>query len=188
MAQLPPKVQQIRQLHAELIVRVVKACFNVQLQQQLAPVLQEAENNGWKNLVVGIRKILKGNRETSVLKGLDEEDTIILTSILDGLQNPASLPNPQDKVTSNHAAPGLAALMHGAGRGDIDALRLIADMAEQLSTMGGDMGWLAGQVRNIIKGERDPNKLCQGMTPLGEKLMLDIIAELHKLDETSPLN
>lgn len=188
MNQLPAKVQQIRQLHAELIVRVVKACFNPELQRQLQPVLQEAEQNGWHKLVAGIRTVLRGSRETSVLKGQDEEDVIILTAILDGLQNPSSLPDPKEKIAPEHAAPGLAALIHSSGRGDIDALRLIADMAEQLSSMGGDMALLAGHVRNMIKGERDANKLCHGMTALGEKLMLSIIAELIKLDEGSLTN
>ena len=55
-------------------------------------------------------------------------------------------------------------------------------MAEQMSTVGGQMARLAGVIRPMIQGERDPDKLTQGMDSQGERLVLDILSELGKLE------
>jgi hypothetical protein len=47
---------------------------------------------------------------------------------------------------------------------------------------GGDMGILAGRIRPLVDGERDADKLTEKMGDKGQKLMLDIIEELLKLE------
>jgi hypothetical protein len=54
-------------------------------------------------------------------------------------------------------------------------------MAEQMSKVGGDMGQLAGRIRPLINGERDPDRLTQGMSARGGQLMLNLLDELGKL-------
>jgi hypothetical protein len=54
-------------------------------------------------------------------------------------------------------------------------------MAEQMSQVGGDMARLAALIRPLINGERDPEKLCRGMSASAQKLVLLILEELGKL-------
>jgi len=79
------------------------------------------------------------------------------------------------------AAPGLAHMIHAAGTGDIQALTLISQMAEQMSKVGGDMSRVAAVIRPLINGERDPDKLCEHLDTRGQQLVLQILDELGKL-------
>ncbi len=181
MATLPEKDQQIIQSHAQLIVGVVQACQNRELLPQLEPVLENAQQNGWDDLVRAIREILKGNRELTMISGLDEEDSIIVEAILRGLQDPNTLPDPMASTDPTMAAPGLAYMIHSAEEGDPNALQLIATMAEQMTQTTGDMGRLGKAVSRMAYGERNADKLSEGMDTRGEKLVLDILEELNKL-------
>ncbi|HKK14808.1 MAG TPA: hypothetical protein VKA14_09125 [Gammaproteobacteria bacterium] len=183
MATLPEKTQQILQSHAGLIHRVVLGCKNREMVPDLEDVLGMAEKNGWTDLVATVRKILAGDRDQALLRPLDEEDRIIVESILQGLQDPSTLPDLDAQADATMAAPGIASLVHAARTGNTEALQLIANMASQMLQAGGDMARLAAAVRPLVMGERDPNKLCEGMTtPEGEKLMQDVLAELAKLE------
>jgi hypothetical protein len=182
MTKLLEKEEQMRQAHAGLIHRVVIATQNPSAVPDLDRLLKEAQDNGWTDLVATIRKILKGSRETSLLRGLDEEDQVIVSSILNGIQNPATLPQLDAPIDGAMAAPGLAAILHGARTGDHEALQLIGTMANQMMQAGGDMARLAAVIRPLVLGERDPNKLCEGMSDKGQTLVNNILAELRKLE------
>jgi hypothetical protein len=183
MQTLPEHEQQIRRSHAVLIHQVVQACQNPTVRVELEPILDTAAQNGWEALVRTIRQILNGRRETSLLKGLDEEDTVIVQSILQGIQNPSTLPELGQQADPTMAGPGLARMIHAANRGDPQALQVASFMAEQMTATQGDMRQLGGIMRRLIDGERDPDTLCQGMGPSGEQLVITIIDELNKLAE-----
>jgi hypothetical protein len=151
----------------------------------LEDILKQAEQNGWLQLVAAIRRILAGTRDVAILKSLDEEDQVIISSILRGLQNPETLPDLREGVSGAMAAPGIAAMVNGARSGNLETLQLLGDMAQQMLRAGGDMARLAGILRPLVKGERDADKLTEGMGPEGEKLVLGILAELAKLDTPS---
>jgi len=72
-------------------------------------------------------------------------------------------------------------MIDAAGRGDTQALQLLANMAQMMSKAGGDMTRLAGAIRPMLNGERDPERLCKGMSSKGEQLVLGILAELARL-------
>lgn len=182
MPTLPEKDQQIVQAHAGLIHRVVIACQNRAVVTDLEDILKQANDNGWTDLVASIRKILAGQREIGTFRHLDAEDFTIVESILMGLQNPATLPDLAQEFDANMAAPGLAAMVHAARSGNLEALQLIATMATQMLQAGGDMARIAGIVRPLVTGERDANKLCEGMGEAGQKLVLGILRELAKLE------
>jgi hypothetical protein len=182
MANLPEKTEQIRQAHAGLIHRVVIACQNPGQVPDLEAILKQAEDNGWLDLVSAIRQILKGRRDAALLKPLDEEDRVIAESILRGLQDPNTLPDLNAQPDPAQAAPALAAMIHAVGRGDVAALQMLAAMAQQMLQSGGDMARLSGVMNPLVKGEREPEKLIKGMGPQGEKLVLDILAELKRLE------
>jgi hypothetical protein len=182
MPSLPERSEQVIRSHAILIVTVVKACQNPQLLPELEPMLVHAQNNGWTELVSAIRNILKGNRDPSLLHGLDDEDTIIIEAVLRGLQDPNTLPDLNAKPQADLAAPALANMIHAAGTGDAMALNMIATMAEQMTNTQGDMARLGGAISKMVHNdERDPDILCKNMSEKGEKLVLDILAELTKL-------
>jgi len=181
MSSLPEKDRQIVLAHAGLIHAVVIACQNRERQAELAPLLEVASANGWNTLVTAIRRILGGARDLQVLSGLDEEDRVIAEAILRGLQDPATLPDPQARPDPGMAVPGLAGMIHAAASGDVAALQLLGDMATQMLRAGGDMARLSGMLRRLMDGERDTDVLCRGMSPRGAQLVLSLIEELARL-------
>ncbi|MCW8922889.1 MAG: hypothetical protein OQK69_04565 [Gammaproteobacteria bacterium] len=180
--QTPDKQEQILQTHAGLILAVVQTLHSPELKPQLELVLKQSEENGWLGLVAAIRKILAGNRENSLLNGLDEEDQVIIDAILKGIQDPSTLPKPEQQPDATTAAPMLAQLIHDAGRGDHDAVIMLGGMAEQMSNAGGDLANLSALIKTMVDGERSVDKLCTRMGPQGESLITAIITELSKLD------
>jgi hypothetical protein len=157
-------------------------CNNPGSVPDLEQVLKQAEDNDWKQLVAAIREIMAGKREESILLGLDNEDRTIIESILMGLQDPSTMPDLEADFDSSMAAPGIASLVHASRKGNVQALQLVGNMAKQMLAAGGDMGILSGRLRPLIEGERDPDKLTEKMSDKGQKLMLDIIEELLKLE------
>jgi hypothetical protein len=178
----PEKQQQITQVHAALIVNVVNSLNDPSLMPGVEQVLKLSEENGWGNLVTGIRKIIKGDRDSSLLKGIDEEDAIILDAILKGIQNPALLPNPEQEADPAMAAPMLAQLIHESARGDSNALSMLGEMAEQMSNTKGDLARFSTLIKPMVDGERDVDKLCDKIGPQGESLVTAILSELGKLE------
>ncbi len=182
MADTPSKEQQILDAHCGLIHRVVIASQNPGMVPDMEQILEQAEQNGWTSLVMTIRNILSGSREPGMLRMLDEEDAVIVNSILLGIQNPATLPPLDKAIDGNAAAPGLAMLIHATRSGNMEALDTIATMATQMSQAGGDMARIAAIMRPLSLGERDADKLCEGLDGETEKLVLNILAELAKLE------
>lgn len=179
---LPGTKEQILQSHTGLIHRVVMHCNNPGSIPDMEQVLQMATENDWASLVTVIRDIMSGNRDESILLMLDEEDRVIAESILQGLQDPNTLPPLETDIDSTMAAPGIAGLVHSSRNGNLQALQIVGNMAKQMLEAGGDMGILAGRIRPLVDGERDADKLTEKMTDKGEKLMLQILEELLKLE------
>jgi hypothetical protein len=179
---LPDTKEQILQSHTGLIHRVVMHCNNPGSVPDMEQVLQMAADNDWTTLVAVIRDIMSGNRDESILLVLDEEDRVIAESILQGLQDPNTLPPLETDIDSDMAAPGIAGLVHASRNGNVQALQIIGNMAKQMLEAGGDMGILAGRIRPLVDGERDADKLTENMTDKGQKLMLQVLEELLKLE------
>jgi len=178
----PEKQEQILQTHASLILAVVQTIHNHELKPQLDQVLQQSAENGWQDLVNVINKIVAGNRDQALINGLDEEDAVIVDSILRGLQDPETLPKAEQSGDATKAAPMIARLINEARRGDHNSLSMLGNMAEQMSRAGGDMANLGAVLKDMIDGERDVDKLCSRMGPQGESLITQILNELAKLD------
>ncbi len=176
------KIEQILQVHAGLIIAVVQTIQNPQLKSHLDQALQMSVQNGWQSLVTVINKIMAGSREQALLNGLDDEDSIIIDSILKGIQDPATLPKSETSGDASKAAPMLARLIDEARRGDHNAVVMLGAMAEQMSRAGGDMANLSAVIKDMIDGERNIDKLCSRMGPQGESLITQITSELAKLD------
>ena len=117
-----------------------------------------------------------------IRRTLDDEDRVIAEAVLRGLRDPSSLPDPTRRADPTLAAPGLAHMIHAAGRGDAQALTLVAQMADQMSRVGGDMSRVAAVIRPLINGERNADRLCARMDTRGQQLVLQILDELGRLD------
>ncbi len=182
MSRLPEKTEQILQAHAGLVHQVVMASQNRDRVPDLEQALELSEKNGWTHLVVAIRRILAGRRDTGLLQDLDEEDRIIVEAILRGLQDPSTLPDPNAAPDPGLAAPGIAAMVHAVRRGNLESLQLLGDMAQQMLKMGGDMARLSGIMNPLARGEWEPERLARGMSPQGEQLVLAILEELQRLE------
>lgn len=180
MAELPDAVEQVRRMHAPFIHAVVGALRDRAHLPQLMQTLAEAEAQGWAKLAQALRRVVEGQRDATVKLGLDDEDRIIVDAVLMGLENPATLPDLKQQADARAAAPGLAAMIQVAARGDAKALAVLADMAQQMVRAGGDMARLGGIMRRLLNGERDADQLAKGMGPLGRQLLLGILDELGK--------
>jgi len=176
------KIEQIIQTHASLVLAVVQTIHNPEYKPQLDQILQQSAQNGWQGLVDVINKIVTGSRDQALLNGLDEEDKIIIDSILRGLQDPETLPKTEQSGDAAQAAPMMARLINEARRGDHNALSMLGTMAEQMSNAGGDLANLAAVLKSMIDGERNVDQLCSRMGPQGESLITQILSELAKLD------
>ena len=149
------KQAQILQTHAGLILGVVQCTQNPEMREQLDIALQRSAQNGWQGLVLIINKILNGSRDDSLLNSLDDEDKIIVSAILKGIQDPSTLPKPGDEANASMAAPMLAKLISEASRGDHNAVIMLGGMADQMNAAGHDMASVGAVLKNMIDGERD---------------------------------
>jgi hypothetical protein len=181
MTALPDRDEQIRRVHAAFIRQVVETCQGPERRPALEQLLTAAEQQGWTDLVRALRRIAAGERSSGVLAGLDAEDRVIAESVLRGLQDPATLPDPARAQDPTLAAPGLAHMIHAA-RTSPEALMLVGNMADQMSRAGGALARLAAVIRPLIDGERDPDRLCRGMDAQGSQLVFDILRELGQLE------
>ena len=183
MASIPDQEEQIRQSHAVLIHQVVHACQNETAKQQLKPMLDMATQQNWHELVDAINKIVDGQRGEELLNKLDDEDKVIIKSILLGLQNPDSLPDVNQQADPTMAAPGLAKMINAARRGDAQALQAASLMADQMTNTHGDMRQLGGIMKRLIDGERDAESLTKKMSANGKQLVMQLLDELNKLSD-----
>ena len=178
------KRTQILAVHAAFINQVVATGPNPERKNEFEQLMALANENGWSELVETIRKIFnQGRRDIELLNNLDEEDQVITEAILLGLQDPSTLPDPDAKPDPAMAAPGLASMIHAAGRGHTQALQIIAEMADQMSKVGGPMTRLAAVIRPLIDGERNPEVLCKRMDSKTEAIVMGILEELKQLEE-----
>jgi len=182
MTRIPDRDEQIVQTHAAFICQAVELIQQPAAARQLEVLLQSAIDNGWDALAATVRRFASGQRALGPVDALDEDDRVIAEAILRGLQDPRTLPDPEHKADPTLAAPGLAHMIHAAARGDVQALALISQMAEQMSRVGGDMGRVAAVIRPLINGERDPDRLCAALDKRGQQLVLSILDELGRLD------
>jgi len=178
----PEKNEQILQLHSSLILAVVQTIHNTELKPHLEQVLQQSAQNGWQDLVDVINKIVAGSRDQSLVSGLDDEDAVIVDSILRGLQDPETLPKTEQSGDASQAAPMFARLIDEARRGNTNSLSMLGSMAEQMLQAGGDMANLSAVLKDMVDGERNVDKLCSRMGPQGESFITQILSELAKLD------
>jgi hypothetical protein len=177
---IPSRDQQIIQAHAAFICQAVEFIQQPEARPRLEGLLTTAEQQGWQALATTVRRFAEGQRDLGRVHELDDEDRVIAEAILRGLQDPSSLPEPNKKADPTLAAPGLAQMISEAGRGNVQALTLVSQMAEQMSKVGGDMSRVAAVIRPMINGERDPEKLCAKMDTRGQQLVLQILDELGK--------
>ncbi|MDQ7014785.1 MAG: hypothetical protein Q9N68_00200 [Gammaproteobacteria bacterium] len=182
MSDLPSREQQVLAVHAEFIIKVVQCSQDFSRHSELDELLTFAQKNGWGDLVAVLRNVIAGQRDPSLLQGLDEEDAIIATAILRGLQDPNTLPTLQAPADAGVAAPGLAAMIHAAARGDHQAVEVLGNMATQMQQAGGDMKNMGGLLRRLINGERDYDQLGKKLGVQAEKLLTSLLTELGKLE------
>lgn len=178
---LSERDEQIIQAHAAFICQAAELTRRAEARPQLEQLLQTARDAGWHALADAIGQMADGRTELAGIGHLDDEDRVIAEAVLRGMQNPATLPDPDKKPEPQLAAPGLAGMIHAAATGDMQAFVLIGQMAEQMSRAGGDMARIAGAIRPLINGERNPDTLARGMDERARALLQDILEELEKL-------
>ncbi len=180
MSNLPEREVQILAVHATFIHTIVFALLDPENHPELEQHLQTAEKNGWQELVSSVRKIMRGKKDPSIYRALDDEDRIIIEAILRGLQNPQALPEIPKKADESAASPGLATLILQAARGDTNALQLLGSMADQMGSSGGSMAKVGATLKKLLDGERDIDKLTFNMDEKGRLLIESIVTHLNQ--------
>ncbi|HFD11214.1 MAG TPA: hypothetical protein ENJ32_01915 [Crenotrichaceae bacterium] len=168
--------------HAQLIHRVVTHCAEPGTVADLEQFLELAEMNDWVKLVKTIRNIMSGNRDNSLLDNLDEEEYIVIKSILNGIENPETLPPIAIDLNSDMAAPGIASLIHASSQGNVESKNIIEGLTSQMSNAGSEYTTIALSIEKMMRGERNFDKLTEDMSEAGHKLITGIIAELSMLE------
>lgn len=179
--ELPAFREQVRRAHAQLIVQVVSACHNADHRPTLRESLRVASANGWESLVGRLEQILAGARDESLALGLDDEDRIVVESVLQGLQDAATLPSTQNRADPSFAAPGIAGVVVAAQRGDTQALEWLGQMASQMQRAGGEMARLGACLGPLSQGKMDVDRLSKGLGASTRSLLRQIVDEMHKL-------
>jgi len=174
--------EQILKDHIQLIHRVVMHCCEPNSVADLEHFLRQAEENDWRKLVEVIRRIISGNHNRSLLHDLDEEESIIIESILNGIEDPHTLPPVPVDLNSDMAAPGIASLIHATMQGSAESQNIITNLTKQMLDNGGDVAIIAGSIRAMIEGERDLNEFTAVMSDQGQKLISGILTELTILE------
>ena len=177
---LPDRSRQIIETYASFIHGVATACTQPLLLPHLQDVLKQAEQQGWDKLVTALKLVIAGRRDSGVYAGLDDDEQIIVIAILRGIQDPSTLPDPNQSADPNAAAPGMAGMIQAAAAGDIGAASALANMAEQMVKAGGDMAKLGGNLYRLMHGERDIDLLTRGMSDKGRDLIEKLLAELDR--------
>jgi len=88
---LPSHHEQIISAHAQFICTVVKCANNDVLRKEYEEALAAAEANGWSPLANAVRLIAGGNRDLSLIKGLDEETMVKYEVLVEELDNAVNL-------------------------------------------------------------------------------------------------
>lgn len=161
------EIARVREQWGGVIQTVIAACQgNANAAAHLPPFLEELEQKGdWRGLAVVLRRIVAGEREPlSLLRGLDETDTLIAGDILRGLG--IAVPFAQDREEEDDGR--MVSLDQFVQRvGQACRPDAPADLVEQMqaATRGMAMQPNAapevrelGQILNaILSGERNPN-------------------------------
>lgn len=184
------RTHQVIATHSSLIVAVAEACRTPQcpgelrgeLRRELEPVLEALQHHGQPALANALRGVLAGRRDAGLLRSLDSDDRAVVERVLQGIHNPATLPDPEARPDPAAAAPGLATIVHTAAGGDHGALSMLDDMTEQMRRVGGDMAHLSEILSRLLQGERDPILLCAGTGASCQSLVRAILDELARLD------
>jgi len=179
----PENEEEILRSHEGLIKRVIIHCNNPGSVPDLEQILQMAEQNDWTDLVAVIRDIMSGNRDETLLSGLDDEERVIIEAILNSLkQGPISISGVRANYDSEHAGPGIASLIHASQAGDANAVEVFTNVTRQMAEEGGDLTVLASRLQLMLGGERNEETLCQQMDGKNLQLMQDILSELRNLE------
>jgi hypothetical protein len=116
-----------------------------------------------------------GNRERVLLHELDEEENIIIESILNGLEDPGTLPTVTADLNSALAAPGIASLIHASMQGNPESLNIISDLTKQMKDTDGDNSNIAESIITMIDKEHDLAKLTADRLEQEQILLADIL-------------
>ena len=182
MDQLDAENKDVVRENAELIHRAVMAVCADEYIPDLEKLLAQAESNGWTSLVEAIRKIREGERDLLQLTGLDEEDQTIVSAILQGIEDPSSLPDLANVIDPAIAGPSMANMIHDAAAGNYAAIDAVSVVSEQMGSASGDFSQIPDAINRMVTGERREDILCKNMGTAGVSLVQEILGELKKLE------
>lgn len=160
------EIARVREQWDGVIQTVIAACEgNANAAAHLSPFLEEMEKKpDWRGLVGVLRRIVAGEREPlTLLRGLDETDTLIAGDILSGLGVEVPFPEEEEeddgkmvsleqfvqmvgRACRPDAPPGFVEQMQAATRGMAMQPNAVPEVRE-----------LAQVLNAILSGERNPD-------------------------------
>jgi tetratricopeptide (TPR) repeat protein len=187
----PADVDRYLESWEPVLARAVAAADgDAEAEQQVSGLLDEmAGNEQWVSLAGVLRRILAGERDPELADGLDPVDTAIVSRLLDALAGRIQLHPPAPGATAERAEQPrdqwesfLAAIVDAAG-GDVAAEQQASGLLDEMDE-NEQLAGLAGVLRRILAGERDP-ALGAELDPVGVAIvnrLLDALAGRIQLD------
>ncbi len=174
----PDLEKQIIATHAGLI----RACAQAAREGSADGVrdtLDQMAEDGWEALVATLDGLIAG--EAGDTDRLDEEDRVIVAAVQRGIEDPATLPDPDAAPDPAQAAPMIAAMVFEATRGEHEALEAVAAISASLENGAGDNP-LGERLIRMVEGERDHERLAEGIGGRQRQLLGNVLSELQSLE------
>src|SRR5664280_1018002 len=154
--------------------------------QQVEEVLNGlADREDWAALAGVLRRVIAGDRDPeTLLADLDPVDTAIVTRLLDALAGRVQLAaNPIREATAAGAQalvdrwePELAAIL-AATAGDQAVTQQVDEVLDRCADSE-DWAALAGVLRRVIAGDRDPESLLADLDPVATAIVTRLLDAL----------
>lgn len=182
MDNLSSDTKKILQENADLIHLVILALSDSKFIPQLNANLEQAEKNGWTDLVASVRKIISGVRDIAEFPDLDNEDRTVINGILKGIEDPASLPAVENSVEPDKIGTTIANYVYETNAGNKDARNNLNILSAELISGPGDLKQIASVIGLLVQGERDKQVLCGNMGHTGIAIIESILEEMTRLE------
>jgi hypothetical protein len=183
-ARIPTREEQIVSVHAPLIISVVRGRTDPLAAGEAAELIGGLYRGGHPALARILGRIVRSAKPDEADEtALSDDERVVLNAVLQGIDDPAALPQAVAPFDPAAAAPGLALMIDAAARGDPHALHSLSEMAEAMIQVGGDMGRLSGIMRRLVNGERDAERLTHSMGAQGISLVHAILDQLATLTQ-----
>lgn len=181
MALSPEDREQILRDYALLIHQAVQAIGSGSLSETLLRGLEMLRHTPrGETLADAILRRIDSEAGAAEIDVLSARDAVVIDAIERGVADPNTLPDVSASVDPTLAAPGLAAMIAAARRGDAQAETLLNLMQDQMAAFGGDMARVALVLAALRDNEGGDALNVDTLSSQARSLVQSVQSELTK--------